>query len=738
MRGDIAKKKLREKIEKHLRDITRKLITFDTVQETLNYLLESFYKEFTCDLVAVLLKEENRLVPIVWIGDDFDIDETLNLSLQDCSPNLLEYALWGPTKTQEQENCSFAEGLKKEDISTWFTVPLKNQEKCLGLCVIGYRNFVPLISEAEQNFTEFGRDVVAAIDLAQEKEEQKRKIKGIEWIRDTYFTDSSIESVIKKIVERAAKGTKAKGACIYLYDEVKRCFTLTPPIFGMVYLKEKIFVNSVQTIDHYFPFVEKAGENELTIPLVVNLKTIGMLYVCHEQNHSFSSEDLEFLKFVSTFVSMQIENARLYQVEYESKRRLEKTLAYHQALMKKTVEGKDLQAITETVGSMLGISILLFDRFLRPVTSYFQEEKAHLSDLYEKKILSKKAEITKNHTKKFSIDEDVSFSVWPIVGGRDVLGYLVICLGEDEIDQVLYLTLDYTLNVYAIEFIKQKLVIDAREQEKESFVNQLFSETIDDHEKVITYATLINWNVFESHRVAVLSLEVREMDEDLIVIEGYKSWLWDQIKTELMLYNPHIIFTRKGDDFILIVKKTEEEKAVNHYWDHLFKQIKRIVQKENHNVKVYLGIGDFTDTIKDYYYSYMKAVKAKNVVRHRQGDEGYAYYDDLGSYTILHNTSDPLVAEFFIKKHLAPLIEYSEKNNVDLFQTLYCFLENNGNYRKASKELYIHRSTLEYRIQRVEEILHIDLNNADMRFELMMAYKLYSLFDFDRHKIVEK
>ncbi len=733
-----SKKKLKEKIEMHLRSATRKLITFDTVQETLNYLLESFYNEYTCDVVAILLKEDGQLVPKVWKGGNFNIDQIMNLSLKVCSPDLLEYALWGSAKEEGLETCAFADGLKSENIATWFTVPLKQSEKTgYGLCVIGFYDLVPLIIEAEQNFTEFGHDVAVAIELAQEKEEQKRKIKGIEWIKENTFTGSSIESVIGKVVERAIKGTKAQGACIYLYDETNRCFTLTPPIHGTIKLEEKIFIHSVGIFDHYFPSVESSGEHELTVPLLANLKTVGMIYVCHKEGHFFTNEDLKFLKFVSTFVSIQIENARLYQFEYESKRRLEKILNYHQELVKKTVEGQDLELITSVAGSTLGVSILLYDRFLKPITSYVQEDKKHLSKLYDNKILSRKPQITQLLSKELWIEEDqITFSIWPIKSGRDVLGYLVLFLEKEEMDRVLHFTIDYTINVYAIEFIKQKLIIDAREQEKESFVNQLFADPIDDQEKVITYATLINWNISESHRVAVLSMEINEVQEDLIAVEGYKTWLWDQIKTELAQNYPYMIYTRKGDEFILIVKETEERKSPVHYWRDVYIQMKRTVQKENERVQIYLGIGDFTRTIKDYYYSYIKAAKAKNIVSHHPAKEGYAFYDDLGSYTILNNSSDPLAAELFIKKHLAPLIQYS-KNNVDLFLTLQVYLQHNGNYREASDELFIHRSTLEYRIERIEDLLNINLSNADIRFELMMAYKLYSLYDFNRSEFCE-
>lgn len=67
-------------------------------------------------------------------------------------------------------------------------------------------------------------------------------------------------------------------------------------------------------------------------------------------------------------------------------------------------------------------------------------------------------------------------SIWPIIGGGRQLGYLAVFSDRKYWDDVLRLTVNNALNVYAIEFIKQKLVMDTREQVKESFMNQLFSE----------------------------------------------------------------------------------------------------------------------------------------------------------------------------------------------------------------------------------------------------------------------
>jgi purine catabolism regulator len=84
--------------------------------------------------------------------------------------------------------------------------------------------------------------------------------------------------------------------------------------------------------------------------------------------------------------------------------------------------------------------------------------------------------------------------------------------------------------------------------------------------------------------------------------------------------------------------------------------------------------------------------------------------------------------EFFIKRHLEPLLNYSEGKSMDLFHTLRAFLYNNGNIKNSAEELFIHRSSLLYRLEKIESLLEIDLNDADHRFNMMMAYKLYDLY----------
>ncbi len=55
--------------------------------------------------------------------------------------------------------------------------------------------------------------------------------------------------------------------------------------------------------------------------------------------------------------------------------------------------------------------------------------------------------------------------------------------------------------------------------------------------------------------------------------------------------------------------------------------------------------------------------------------------------------------------------------------------------RETSEALYIHRSTLQYRLDKIREILQIDIEQAEQRFSLLMAYKLYDLLDLSPPQI---
>ncbi|HWL11431.1 MAG TPA: helix-turn-helix domain-containing protein, partial [Ureibacillus sp.] len=109
-------------------------------------------------------------------------------------------------------------------------------------------------------------------------------------------------------------------------------------------------------------------------------------------------------------------------------------------------------------------------------------------------------------------------------------------------------------------------------------------------------------------------------------------------------------------------------------------------------------------------------------------DKTMANFRELGAYTILHYVDNNSTVQLFIEDQIGQLISYSQKKNNDLFNTLYVYLQNNGHLKNTAEALYIHRSSLIYRMDRIAQLLNADLEDAEVRFNLLMAYKLYDMF----------
>ena len=73
---------------------------------------------------------------------------------------------------------------------------------------------------------------------------------------------------------------------------------------------------------------------------------------------------------------------------------------------------------------------------------------------------------------------------------------------------------------------------------------------------------------------------------------------------------------------------------------------------------------------------------------------------------------------------LAALKKYDEKYRTSLYGTLYEYLRLERNVVATAKHLRIHRNSMIYRLQRLEKLLNIDLDDINVRMYLMLSYHI--------------
>ncbi|MBQ6550056.1 MAG: PucR family transcriptional regulator ligand-binding domain-containing protein [Lachnospiraceae bacterium] len=185
-----------------------------------------------------------------------------------------------------------------------------------------------------------------------------------------------------------------------------------------------------------------------------------------------------------------------------------------------------------------------------------------------------------------------------------------------------------------------------------------------------------------------------------------------QIYLEDISHNAHFVYY--NGCFLLILNAVEEAQR-RAIIDGFLTRAKRRMAEQ----KVYVGEGSTVTDVSNLHLSYQRAVYAVNyAVAH---DEPVRSFDTLGVQRILYAVSDGLILKELREDALAPLRAYDEKHESDLVATLRTYLKNNGSINKTSEEMYIHKNTILYRMNKIRELLGCGLEDGEERAYYYLA-----------------
>ena len=125
----------------------------------------------------------------------------------------------------------------------------------------------------------------------------------------------------------------------------------------------------------------------------------------------------------------------------------------------------------------------------------------------------------------------------------------------------------------------------------------------------------------------------------------------------------------------------------------------------------------------DLYRAGQEALLATNVAE-AEGLELLAF-EDTGSYRLLlpAMSEDPGELERFYAETVAPLSTYDDQYETDLVKTVEAYLDNDGNVTPTADQLFTHRHTVRYRLERVKELCGHDLTSTVGREKLGLGLK---------------
>ncbi len=103
------------------------------------------------------------------------------------------------------------------------------------------------------------------------------------------------------------------------------------------------------------------------------------------------------------------------------------------------------------------------------------------------------------------------------------------------------------------------------------------------------------------------------------------------------------------------------------------------------------------------------------------------HFNQIALFYLLEQTMSQLPDYMVCHEPLLRLKEYDAAQGTNYMQTLRTYLENHLNAVKSAKDLFIHRSTFLYRLEKIKKILETDLDDPDEILYLLLSCRLLEL-----------
>ena len=137
--------------------------------------------------------------------------------------------------------------------------------------------------------------------------------------------------------------------------------------------------------------------------------------------------------------------------------------------------------------------------------------------------------------------------------------------------------------------------------------------------------------------------------------------------------------------------------------------------------RLYVGISSPVDGIQELHGAYTQAgIAVDRALRNRKGKRMMQFSECAMDY-LVQKVASPLIPKHLVSPELIVLKEHDQENNTPYFETLRQYLLLERDIPKTAEMLIIHRSTLLYRLKKIQSIINLDLEDPWQRLQLMLS-----------------
>jgi purine catabolism regulator len=285
--------------------------------------------------------------------------------------------------------------------------------------------------------------------------------------------------------------------------------------------------------------------------------------------------------------------------------------------------------------------------------------------------------------------------------------------------------------VCALEISKRQAINEAEKRIRSDFLDDLFAGRFTSEAAMASRGQLLGFDPLRQYAVVVFDLDTSA---------AYLEWMAshdDRHNSQLRL-----AFSRGLTDEVgrvspgALLRLNSESAAALYPVDpgddaaalrERIEQIRQRVAASLDGMTVSAALGHLYPRVLDAPRAYREAEQALTIALRLFGPNRTTAFDDLGIYRLLFHLHGTPELTTFYEETLGKTAQHDERHNSDLVPTLKAFFSAHGNLSRTAEILFLHRNTVSYRLQRIEELSGLHLDDEEDRFRLQLAVKLREL-----------
>jgi sugar diacid utilization regulator len=409
------------------------------------------------------------------------------------------------------------------------------------------------------------------------------------------------------------------------------------------------------------------------------------------------------------------------------------------------------------VSGLLGRSVVIEDRVGRLISSAPSPESGGqnpLRDLLEERALRASRSSGVDETRRERRDRyarlpDGYLSVpverwrvedhelfWTPIGTGAPAGYLWVDLEGETLKPEDVVLLYWARRVLETELGKDRVRLETELGVRGDFVDDLVKGHYGSVNLLLQRAGYLGADLAAGALVLIVDiddfaryLERRRPKEP--AIQELKRRLAEAVRMQTRQLFSNFLLGPRSDNVIVFLGSSEDtppedlpEKA-----QLLAKGVQRYVKGLLPDLTISVGIGRHKRDPALLPDAYSEAEVALEIGHRIQGPSAVSTFEGTGTYKLLFRVlqENPEELESFYRETLEPVVRYDSRYSTELVQTLVTYLGNDASTVRTASDLYAHRHTIRYRLDRVGELTGLDVDKSEDRERLTLGIKAMQL-----------